>query len=76
MKNAQVAAMEAKMSKVAGAAVELTIRAERAFTFSFESVNEEAAAKLAKLAKFFEGQAKVEVEHDEECGSFVYVDCK
>ncbi|AKI28834.1 hypothetical protein PM404_gp45 [Stenotrophomonas phage vB_SmaS-DLP_1] len=73
MKNAEIAAMETKMSKVAGAAVELTIRAERAFTFSFESVNEEAAAKLAK---FFEGQAKVEVEHDEECGSFVYVDCK
>lgn len=73
MKNAEIAAMEAKMSKVAGAAFELTIRAERAFTFSFESVNEEAAAKLAK---FFEGQAKVEVEHDEECGSFVYVDCK
>lgn len=73
MKNAQVAAMEAKLSKVAGAAVELTIRAEKSFTFSFEEVNEAAAAKLAK---FFEGQAKVEVEHDEECGSFVYVDCK
>jgi len=75
MKNAKIAAMETKMSKVAGAAVELTIRAERAFTFSFESINKEAATKLAK---FFEGQgqAKVEVEHDEECGSFVYLECK
>ncbi|AIW01654.1 hypothetical protein vB_Pae_PS9N_00003 [Pseudomonas phage vB_Pae_PS9N] len=73
MKNAQVAAMETKMSKVAGVAVELTIRAERAFTFSFEEVNEAAADKLAKFFK--EGGAKVEVEHDEECGSFVYVDC-
>lgn len=73
MENAEIAATEAEMSEVAGAAVELTIRSERACTFSFESVNEEAAAKLAK---FFEGQAKVEVEHDEECGSFVYVECK
>ena len=34
MKNAEIAAMETKMSKVAGAAVELTIRAERAFSFT------------------------------------------
>lgn len=71
MKNAQVAAMEAKMSQVAGAPVELTIRGDKAFTFSFETMNEEAASKLAK---FFESEANVCVEHDLECGSFVYVD--
>lgn len=64
--------MQAKMSEIAGATVEITIRGDRAFTLSFEEVNKPAADKLVK---FFEGEAKVSVEHDDECGSFVYVDC-
>ena len=71
MKSSKIIEKEAQISKIAGATVELTIRGERSFTFSLDEVNEKAAAKIAK---FFEGQAAVSVTHDEECGSFVYVE--
>lgn len=63
--------LEAKISQVAGEPVELTIRGDRAFTFSMEARNDAAAQRIAE---FFAGQAKVEIEHDDEVGSFVYVD--
>ena len=66
-------ALEAKISQVAGVAVELTIRGDRAFTFSTEERSDEAAQRIAE---FFAGEAVVEIEHDDEIGSFVYVDCQ
>lgn len=64
-------ALTAKLSAMAGVAVEITIRGARAFTISIEQRNERAADKLAA---FFASGSVVSVEHDDECGSFVYVD--
>lgn len=66
------AAMSRKLAAVAGVAVELTIRGPRAFTISTDQRNEAAAEKLA--AFFKAGGSVVSVEHDDECGSFVYAD--
>jgi len=54
-----------------GVEVELTIRGDRSFTFSTEEKNEAAAEAIAD---YFRGSASVNVEHDDECGSFVYVE--
>lgn len=64
-------ALEDKISAIAGTPVELTIRGDHAFTFSVD-VGQRGAAQ--KIAAFFAGEAVVEVVHDEEVGSFVYVD--
>jgi hypothetical protein len=63
--------LEAKVSTIAGAPVELTVRGLQEFTFSTEVVNSDAAEKISA---FFASHAKVEVVHDFECGTFVYVD--
>lgn len=62
--------MIAKMKAICGVAPEITIRGEKKFTFSFENVERVAAAKLSK---FFSDYV-VSVDHDEECGTCVYVD--
>ena len=70
--NEAKAGLEVKISRIAGVPVELTVRGESAFTFSLPEVNKTAADKIAD---FFASMAKVSVEHDDECGSFVYVEC-
>lgn len=67
------ARLEDIMSKIAGYPVEITIRGERAFTFSFESVDTNAGDKLAAFMK--DGGANVSVETDAELEmTFVYAD--
>jgi hypothetical protein len=60
-----------KINKVAGREVEVTVRGLRSFTFSFEDVDKEATRKICE---FFKGHAKIEVQEDEECGTFIYCD--
>ena len=57
------------INTVAGREVEVTIRGDRSFTFSFEAIDKQATRKICD---FFKGQAKIEVEEDEECGTFIY----
>lgn len=59
----------ASISQVAGRAVEVTIRGERSFTFSFNCIDKDATAKICA---FFLGLALVEVDEDEECGTCIY----
>ena len=59
------------INKVAGREVEVTIRGERSFTFSFDNIDKDATRKICE---FFNGQAKIEVQEDEECGTFIYCD--
>ena len=59
------------INKVAGREVEVTIRGERSFTFSFDNIDKYATRKICE---FFNGQAKIEVQEDEECGTFIYCD--
>ena len=67
----KIAKMEDNLSKIAGHKVELTIRGDRAFTIS----SDEMVPDLAdKVAAFFGGAAKISASHDEECGSFVYIE--
>lgn len=49
--------------------IEITIRGERHFTFSFYEIDK---AATHKICEFFKGQADVSVEEDEECGTFIY----
>lgn len=49
--------------------LEITIRGERQFTFSFYEIDKVATRKICD---FFKGQAKVTVEEDAECGTFIY----
>ena len=67
----KIAKMEDNLSKIAGHKVELTIRGDRAFTIS----SDEMVLDLdAKVAAFFGKAAKISASHDEECGSFVYIE--
>lgn len=59
------------INKVAGCEIEITVRGPESFTFSTDHVNKEASKKLQD---FFSEVATVKVEHDQECGSFLYVD--
>lgn len=68
--NAKKANMEARLSKIAGTQLEITIRGDKNFTFTFNSVNK---AATDKLVKFFNGYS-VAVDADEECGTCIYVD--
>lgn len=61
------------MSAVAGRRVELTIRAERSFTFSYDVIDGTAAKKISE---YFKGQAQVAIDEDAECGTCVYVDIR
>ena len=63
--------LEEIISKVAGAKVELTIRGDKSFTFSTETVTPDLGEKIAS---YFGGLATVTVAHDDECGTFAYVE--
>lgn len=60
------------INQVAGSEVEITIRGERNFTFSFDCLD---VAATQKIRAFFKNAAKkIEIEADAECGTFIYVD--
>ena len=59
------------ISRVAGVPVEITVRADRAFTYSFDGINDDAARRIVG---FFGGMVRSEVCADAECGTFVYID--
>lgn len=59
------------INKIAGREVEITIRGDRAFTFSFDGIDKKATAAIVQ---FFNGQAKLEICEDAECGTFIYAD--
>jgi hypothetical protein len=61
----------AKISQLVGTEVEITVRGDTSFTFSTETVT---ANLGTDLAQFFGSLATVTVEHDDECGSFAYVE--
>lgn len=56
--------LEAKLSKVAGTEIEITVRGEREFTFSFEGKCE---AAVAAVRQFFGGMSHLTESYDEEC---------
>ena len=58
-----------QINKIAGREIEVTVRGDRSFTFSFEAIDK---AATRKICDFFKGQAKIEVEEDEEVGTFIY----
>ncbi|MDR3100784.1 MAG: hypothetical protein LBV73_27440 [Paraburkholderia sp.] len=62
--------LEAVLSRLAGHPVEITIRAERAFTISFEAIDRPAGERIAS----FVGGRSTSVETDGECGTFVYIE--
>lgn len=55
--------LEINMTKVAGIPVEITIRGEKSFTFSFEGKNEVAAKKIQNYFAL----VALEYDYDEEC---------
>jgi len=63
--------MEEKISKIAGREVEITVRGDRSFTFSFEAIDKDATKRIVD---FFRGQSTTSVEEDDECGTFIYCD--
>ena len=68
--------LENCLSAVAGVPVEITIRAENRFTSSIAERNDAAADKLVRFANECPSYlgAKVDVHHDNDAGSFVYVE--
>lgn len=62
--------LEQRFSGIVGRPVELTVRGEREFTFSTETVCDDLPARVAA---FFGPLASVTAAHDPECGSFAYV---
>ncbi|RIQ79060.1 hypothetical protein D0837_17260 [Bordetella avium] len=61
------------ITKIAGRAVELTIRGEKSFTFSFDGRDDSASARLMDF--FRSATAKVTSDYDAECDhTCVYVD--
>lgn len=72
---ARLRILENCLSAVAGVPVEITIRNVGRFTWSIEQRNESAADRLvAWMEDGGYAGAKVDVHHDDECGTFVYVD--
>lgn len=55
--------LEYNMTQVAGVPVEITIRGEKSFTFSFEGKNEVAAKKIQEY--FY--PVVLDYDYDEEC---------
>lgn len=55
--------LENNMTKVAGIPVEITIAANKTFTFSFEGKNETAAKKIQQ----YFAPVSLEYDYDEEC---------
>ncbi|QDT30917.1 hypothetical protein [Thalassoglobus polymorphus] len=66
-RNERIQRMEKTLSGIAGRAVELTIRGEKAFTFSYAGRPGEAQAKLYKFFQSWaDGSVNLECEYDEE----------
>jgi hypothetical protein len=65
------ARLQNHISKVAGVPVEITVRGDRRFTYSFDGVDEAAAGRIVG---FFGSLAACEVVVDAECGTFIYCD--
>jgi len=63
--------IEATLTEIIGRKVELTVRGDRSFTISTEEV---FAGLGERVAAFFGDLAKITTEHDDECGSFAYVE--
>lgn len=59
------------LTKIAGREVEVTVRSDKAFTFSMDVVDPKATKAIKD---FFKGQGTLTVEEDEECGTFIYLD--
>lgn len=59
----------ASIQKIAGREIELTIRGDKSFTLSFDCIDKIATSKIVQ---FFKGQC--EVEEDDECGTFIYIE--
>lgn len=67
----RIARLEAQMTALVGAPVELTIRGDKSFTFSTEDI----VANLGDvIAAYFGKLATVTVDHDDEIGSFAFVE--
>jgi hypothetical protein len=69
MKNEKLNKLENQLSKITGENVEITIRGEKSFTFSFETKNETAANKIIR---FFKSACKsiisnYDIECDQTC---------
>ena len=59
------------LSVISRKAIEITIRGEKQFTFSFEGENTNS---LNNLVNYFSGHGKIESGYDKECDmSFVYL---
>lgn len=65
------ARLEATMTEIVGQPVDLTVRGEKSFTFSTEAVDRNLGEVIAA---YFGKLATVTVDHDDECGSFAYVE--
>ena len=61
------------ISKKIGIAVEMTVRGDRSFTFSTDDVTPNLGKKVKE---FFGDKANVKTEHEEDVGSFAYVELK
>ena len=63
---ATIKILEIQLSRLAGVPVEITIRGERKFTYSFEGNNEKA---VSELKKYFSNQGCFSDDsgYDEEC---------
>lgn len=68
--NIEKAKMESKLSQIAGTQIEITIRADKSFTFTFDGINK---AATQKLVKFFAGY-KISIDEDAELGTCIYID--
>ena len=60
-----------KVNNIAGRDVEITVRGEREFTFSFFGIDRKSTKALCD---FFRNSAAVNVSVDAELGTFVYCD--
>ena len=64
--------LEAALTQIVGAPVEITIRGERDFTFSTEHVDQDFEFHLvAFFGKAMEIASETQI--DDECGTFVYM---
>lgn len=65
------AAIEARIAAALALPIELTVRGPHSFTISTEELCPELGDKVAE---YFGPLASTSTEHDDECGSFVFVE--
>lgn len=63
----------AAINRVAGRDVEITIRGERSFTFSFDAIDERAKDRIMG---YLHGHGSLVAVEDQECGTFIYLDVR